>query len=54
MMTAMTDAIKATKSTLTPLYALLSDAQKKVADQLIQGPMGMGHLAHGPMGMGSR
>ena len=54
MMTAMTEAIKATKSTLKPLYAVLSDAQKKVADQLIQGPMGLGHLAHGPMGMGSR
>jgi LTXXQ motif family protein len=54
MMTAMTEAIKATKSALTPLYAVLSDAQKKVADQLIQGPMGLGHLAHGPMGMGGR
>ena len=42
MMTAMLDAVKATKSALEPLYAVLSDDQKKLADQLIRGPMGMG------------
>jgi len=41
MMTAMLDAVKATKSALAPLYAVLTDEQKKVADQLIHGPMGM-------------
>ena len=44
MMTAMLDAVKATKSALGPLYAALSDDQKKAADQLIQGPMGMGGM----------
>jgi hypothetical protein len=39
MMTAMFDAVKATKAALGPLYAVLSDDQKKTADQLIQGPM---------------
>ncbi len=42
MMTTMLDATKATKSALGPLYAVLSDDQKKTADQLIRGPMGMG------------
>jgi LTXXQ motif family protein len=53
MMTAMTEAIRATKSALMPLYGVLSDTQKKVADQLIQGSMGTGRieLMHGPMGM---
>ena len=41
MMTAMLDAVKATKSALAPLYAVLTDEQKKLADQLIHGPMGM-------------
>jgi hypothetical protein len=44
MMTAMLDALKATKSALGPLYAVLSDEQKKTADQLIHGPMGMGRM----------
>jgi hypothetical protein len=39
MMTAMLDAVKTTKAALGPLYAALSDDQKKVADELIQGPM---------------
>jgi LTXXQ motif family protein len=39
MMTGMLDAVKATKAALGPLYAVLSDDQKKMADQLIQGPM---------------
>jgi len=41
MMTAMLDAVKATNSALAPLYAILTDEQKKTADQLIHGPMGM-------------
>src|SRR5262249_54783797 len=44
MMTAMLDAVKATRSALAPLYAVLSDDQKKMADQLIRGPMGMGRM----------
>jgi hypothetical protein len=44
MMIAMTEAVKATKSALTPLYGVLTDDQKKIADQLIQGPMGMGRM----------
>jgi len=44
MLTAMLDAVKATKSALGPLYAVLSDDQKKIADQLIRGPMGMGFM----------
>jgi hypothetical protein len=44
MMTAMLDALKATRSALGPLYAALSDEQKKTADQLIHGPMGMGRI----------
>ncbi|MGZ9159208.1 MAG: Spy/CpxP family protein refolding chaperone [Nitrospira sp.] len=42
MMTSMFEAIKATRAALAPLYAVLTDEQKKVADQLIHGPMGMG------------
>jgi hypothetical protein len=41
MMTAMIEALKATTSDLAPLYAELTDDQKKIADQLIYGPMGM-------------
>jgi LTXXQ motif family protein len=45
MMTAMLDAVKATKkSALEPLYAVLSDDQKKLANQLVRGPMGMGPM----------
>jgi len=40
----MTEAVKASKSTLAPLYAVLTDEQKKMADQLIHEPMGMGHM----------
>jgi hypothetical protein len=36
--------VKATRSALEPLYAALSDEQKKMADQLIHGPMGMGRM----------
>ena len=44
MMTAMLEMVKATKSALVPLYAVLTDEQKKVADQLIHAPMGMGRM----------
>ncbi len=44
MMTTMSEAMKATKAALTPLYAVLTDEQKRSADQLIHGPMGMGHM----------
>jgi hypothetical protein len=44
MMTAMTEAVKATKSALTPLYDVLTDDQQKIADQLIQAPMGLGRM----------
>jgi LTXXQ motif family protein len=44
MMTAMLEAVKATKAALAPLYAVLTDEQKKVADQLIHGPMGLGRM----------
>ena len=43
MMTGMTETVKASKSALTPLYAVLTDEQKKMADQLIHGP-GMGRM----------
>jgi len=35
------DAIRAMNKALKPLYATLSDDQKKIADQLFWGPMGM-------------
>jgi len=41
MMTAMLEGLKETKAALAPLYAVLTEEQKKVADQLIHGPMGM-------------
>jgi LTXXQ motif family protein len=44
MMTAMSEAVKVTKAALAPLYAVLTDEQKKIADQLIHGPMGMGRM----------
>lgn len=44
MMATMVESLKATKATLAPLYAVLTDEQKKVADQLIHGPMGMGWM----------
>lgn len=44
MMATMVESLKATKATLAPLYAVLTDEQKKVADQLIHGPMGMGRM----------
>ena len=44
MMTAMTETLRTTKASLTALYAVLTDDQKKTADQLIHGPMGMGPM----------
>ncbi len=44
MMSAMLEKVKATKAALAPLYAVLTEEQKKVADQLIHGPMGMGPM----------
>jgi hypothetical protein len=44
-MTAHLEALRKLKAAVEPLYAALSDDQKKTADQLMVGPMGM-------MGMG--
>jgi hypothetical protein len=44
MMATMVESLKATKAALAPLYAVLTDDQKKMADQLIHGPMGMGRM----------
>ncbi len=41
MMTAHLEALHQFKSAVEPLYAALSDEQKKTADELLMGPMGM-------------
>ena len=41
MMTAHLDALRQFKAAADPLYAALSAEQKKTADQLLMGPMGM-------------
>jgi hypothetical protein len=41
LMAAQLDAVRAMNKLLKPLYAALSDDQKKTADQLFWGPMGM-------------
>lgn len=41
LMAAQREAVRAMDKALKPLYAALSDAQKKTADQLFWGPMGM-------------
>jgi len=41
LMAAQLDAMRAKNKALKPLYAALSDSQKKSADQLFWGPMGM-------------
>jgi LTXXQ motif family protein len=41
MMTGMLESVRTTKAALTPLYDVLTDEQKKLADDLIRGPMGM-------------
>ena len=41
MMTGHLDALRRLKGAVDPLYAALSPEQKKTADQLLMGPMGM-------------
>jgi hypothetical protein len=41
MMTAHLEALRKFKAVADPLYAALSDEQKKTADELLIGPMGM-------------
>ena len=41
MLTAHLNSVKTLREAADPLYALLSDDQKKVADALMVGPMGM-------------
>jgi hypothetical protein len=41
MMTAHLEALHQLKTAVDPLYAALSDEQKKTADELLMGPMGM-------------
>lgn len=41
MLTARLEALRKLKAAVDPLYAALSDEQKKTADELIMGPMGM-------------
>jgi LTXXQ motif family protein len=41
MMTGMLESVRATKAALGPLYEVLSEEQKKTADALLRGPMGM-------------
>ena len=41
MMTTMLEAVRSAKGALGPLYAALDDEQKKVADALLRGPMGV-------------
>jgi hypothetical protein len=44
MMSGMLEAVKGARAALAPLYAVFAEEQKKVADQLIRGPMGMGPM----------
>ena len=41
MMTAHLEALRKFKAAVDPLYTALSDEQKKTADELLIGPMGM-------------
>ena len=41
MMAARLDALRRLKSAVDPLYAALSDDQKKTADELLMSSMGM-------------
>ena len=41
MMTAHLEALRTFKAAVDPLYAALGDEQKKTADELLIGPMGM-------------
>jgi hypothetical protein len=40
-MTAQLEAVRRVKAAVDPLYEALSDDQKKTADELILGPMGV-------------
>ena len=40
-LSARLDALNATKAALDPLYASMSDEQKKIVDELMMSPMGM-------------
>ena len=53
MMSGMLEAAKGTRAALAPLYAVFTEEQKKGADQLIHGPMGMVRCSYvsPPMGM---
>jgi hypothetical protein len=42
ILTARLEAVRAMKEAVTPLYAALSDVQKRTANELVAGPMGMG------------
>jgi hypothetical protein len=44
MMTAHLEALRRLKTAVDPLYAALSPEQKKTADELLMGPMGMGMM----------
>jgi hypothetical protein len=44
MMTAHLEALRRLKTAVDPLYAALSPEQKKSADELLMGPMGMGMM----------
>jgi hypothetical protein len=44
MMAAHLEALRRLKTAVDPLYAALSDEQKKTADDLLMGPMGMGMM----------
>jgi hypothetical protein len=44
MMAAHLEQLRKLKAAVEPLYAALSDEQKKTADELMSGPMGMGMM----------
>ena len=41
MMTGRLDALRKLKAAVDPLYAALTAEQKKTADEMLMGPMGM-------------
>ncbi|MGC2412200.1 MAG: Spy/CpxP family protein refolding chaperone [Stellaceae bacterium] len=44
MMTAHLEQLRKLRAAVEPLYAAFDDAQKKTADELMSGPMGMGMM----------
>ena len=44
MLTVHLEALRKLKAAVEPLYASFSDEQKKTADELLMGPMGMGMM----------